>query len=47
MFLLDAGEDKLLELLAEIAVVIAYSHNSILDNVGHNHFVYLFDFLPL
>ena len=40
MFLADAGEKKLLELLAEIAVVVAYPHEAVLDNVGHNHFFF-------
>ena len=39
MLLADAGEDELLELLAEIAVIVAYLHEVVLDDVGHNHFV--------
>ena len=46
MFLADAGEKKLLELLAEIAVVVAYPHEAVLDNVGHNHFFFCSTFYP-
>ena len=37
MFLPDAREEQLFESLAEIAVVIAYSHEAGLDDVGHNY----------
>ena len=42
MFLPDAREEELFKLLAEIAVVVAYPHEAVLDDVGHNHFVFVY-----
>ena len=47
MLVSHTREEQLFDLLAEIAVVIAYSHEAVVDDVGHNIFAYLFDFLLL
>ena len=39
MFLTDAGEEQLFESLVEISVIVAYPHNTILDDVSHNLFL--------
>ena len=41
MFLAETGEEELLEMLAEISVIITDSHKAVLDNVGHNQFVFV------
>ena len=46
MFLAEAGEKQLLEVLPIIFLVFAYTDDAILDDVGHNHFCFLFDFYP-
>ena len=43
---LIAQEEQLYESLAEIAVVIAYSHEAGLDDVDHNHIVLCSTFYP-
>ena len=40
-------EEQLFESFAEIAVIIAYPHEAGLDDVCHDYFFFLFDFLPL
>ena len=47
MLVSDAGEEQLLKVLPIIFLVFAYLDDALLDDVGHNYFVYLFDFLPL
>ena len=47
MFLAEAGEEELLKVFTIVFLVFAYPDDAILDDVGHNLFVYLFDFLPL
>jgi hypothetical protein len=46
MFVPLAGEEKLFQMVAEIPIIVKYSHNAILDDVGHK-FPFSFDFLPL
>ena len=46
MLVSHAREEGLLELLVEIAVVIADPHEAGLDDVGHNHFVFSSTFYP-
>ena len=41
MFVSHTREEQFLESFAEIAVVIAYSHEAGLDDVGHNLFVFV------
>ena len=41
MLVSHTWEEQLFESLAEIAVVIAYSHDAILDDVGHNYFFFV------
>ena len=36
MLIVNAGEEHLFESFAEIAVVVAYPHEAVLDDVGHN-----------
>ncbi len=40
------GKKQLFQLLAEIPVIVKYSHNVILDDVGHKY-PFSFDILPL
>jgi hypothetical protein len=49
MFVLiaDAGEEEFLEVLPIIFLILAYTDDAVLDNVGHIHFIFLFDFLLL
>ena len=47
MFVSDAGEEQFFEVLPIIFLVFAYLDDALLDDVGHNYFVYLFNFLPL
>ena len=47
MFVSHTREEQFLESFAEIAVIIAYPHEAGLDDVGHDYFFFLFDFLPL
>ena len=37
MLLTEAGEEQLLEVIAEVLFVITDTHEAILDDVGHNH----------
>ena len=46
MFLTDAGEEQLFESLVEISVIVAYPHNTILDDVSHNLFFFSSTFYP-
>ena len=46
MFVSHTRKEQLFELLVEIAVIIAYSHESVLDDVGHNHSVFGLTFYP-
>ena len=41
MLLTNAGEKYLLEMLSEVFLVIDYPHEALLDDVGHNHFVFV------
>ena len=41
MFVSDAGEEQFFEVLPIIFLVLAYPNNVILDDVGHNHFVFV------
>ena len=45
MLLAAAGQEHFPELFAEIAVIVADSHDAVLDDVGHN--LHFFDFLSL
>ena len=47
MLLAEAGEDELLKVFTIVFLVFAYPNNAILNDVGHNIFAYLFDFLLL
>ena len=47
MLIPDTWEEQLFEVLPIIFLVFAYPNNAVLDNVGHNHFIFLFDFLTL
>ena len=47
MFVSHTREEQLFESFTEIVVIIAYLHEVVLNDVGHDIFVYLFDFLPL
>ena len=47
MLIPDTWEEQLFEVLPIIFLVFAYPNNAVLDDVGHNHFIFLFDFLPL
>ena len=38
MLVSDAGEEEIFEIRPIIFLVIAYSHEAGLDDVGHNHF---------
>ena len=44
MFVSHTRKEQLFELLAEIAVIIAYSHESVLDDVGHNYICFCLTF---
>ena len=46
MFVSDAGEEHLFEVLPVIFLVFAYPDDAILDDVGHNYF-FLFIFMHL
>ena len=46
MFLPDAREEELFKLLAEIAVVVAYPHEAVLDDVGHDYLYFCLTFYP-
>ena len=47
MLVSDTWEEQLFEVLPIIFLVFAYPNNAILNDVGHNIFAYLFDFLLL
>ena len=36
-----AGEEKLFQMVAEIPIIVKYSHNAILDDVGHKRDVFV------
>ena len=40
MLVSDAGEEHLFEVIPIIFLVFAYLDDAILDDVGHNHFVF-------
>ena len=42
-----AWEEKLFDVFSDILFVITDSHEAILDDVGHNNLVYLFNFLSI
>lgn len=44
MLVSHTGEEQLFELLAEVLFVDAYSHDAVLDDVGHNHFTFFSTF---
>lgn len=44
MFVSHTREEQFFESFAEIAVIVAYSHEAVLDNVGHNHFSFCLTF---
>ena len=41
MLLADIGEEQLFESFAEIAVIIADSHEAVLDDVGHKYLCFV------
>ena len=41
MFIVNAGEEHLFEVLSIIFLVLAYPNDAILNDVGHNHFCFL------
>ena len=47
MLLANAREEKFLKVFTKICFIVAYPHEAVLDDVGHNIFVSLFDFLPI
>ena len=47
MFLADTREEKFLKVFTKICFIVAYPREAALDNVGHNLYVYWFDFLLL
>ena len=44
MFVSHTREEQFLESFAEIAVVVAYPDNALLDDVGHNYFCFCLTF---
>ena len=46
MLIVNAGEEQLFEVLPIIFLVFAYPDDAILDDVGHNHFVFCSTFYP-
>ena len=46
MLVPDTWEEQLFEVLPIIFLVFAYLHDAVLDNVGHNHFVFCLTFYP-
>ena len=40
MFLADTREEKFLKVFTKICFIVAYPHEAVLDDVGHNHFVF-------
>ena len=38
MLISHTWEEERLELLVEIAIIVANTHEAVLDDVGHNHF---------
>ena len=41
MFLAEAWEEKLFEVLAIIFLIFAYTDDAVLDDVGHNHLLFV------
>ena len=46
MLVPDTWEEQLFEVLPIIFLVFAYLHDAVLDNVGHNNFVFCSTFYP-
>ena len=46
MFVSDAGEEHLFEVIPIIFLVFAYLDDAILDDVGHDHFIFYSTFYP-
>ena len=46
MLIANAGEEHLSEVRPIICLVFAYPDDAILDDVGHNHFVFCSTFYP-
>ena len=46
MLISDAGEEHRLEVLPIIFLVFAYPDDAVLDDVGHNHFIFCSTFYP-
>ena len=46
MLVSDAGEEHLLEVRSIFFLVFAYPDDAILDDVGHNHFLFCSTFYP-
>ena len=46
MLVPDTWEEQLFEVLPIIFLDFAYLHDAVLDNVGHNHFVFCLTFYP-
>ena len=46
MLVPDTWEEQLFEVLPIIFLDFAYLHDAVLDDVGHNHFVFCLTFYP-
>ena len=46
MFVSHTRKEQLFELLAEIAIDVTYSHEVVLDDVGHNYICFCLTLYP-